>query len=164
MTEQAIDKVKLANWIRGLVAHEIDRAKKEIMAEIKAAKTPRPRKPRADGFEDVWKLLQRGGRDEAEKAYIKAVQNGATKEQLMASIQAHHKFEWNGRSKDKIPHLSTFLNRGYYKTNVTLKPVKIAPVVPTCKCGRILNSGERQSGICLACEYKAKLENERTGQ
>ena len=35
---------------------------------------------------------------------------------------------------------------------------------PRCKCGRILNSGEKQVGMCLTCEYQEKLEKERTGQ
>ena len=171
MTElEAIKKIidEHERRIAVLESNKLDKKKlKEyIDSMIKSKRKQRPRKPRVDGFEEVWAELPRGGRDGAERAYIKAIESGATMEQIISSIKVHKQVEWKGRPKDKIPHLSTFLNQGYHKTEIHSPQKKNLDIY--CRCGRLYQDGDKKSyGMCSVCHFEQKkieIENERAGE
>ena len=134
------EKRKLADWIRKLVKDEVDKA---------MSKPKRQKKDYPTNFDSVWKIHPKGGKDAAFNAYKKIDHEKWPDLYLIGSISDHKKTEWKDRPADKLPHLSTFLNGGYYKTEI--KTVRKQDSRRRCGCGAYALDGQDKCAKCQ-CE------------
>ena len=118
------------------------------------SKTPRTKKEYTDAYEFVWQRHPKGGKDAGYNAYKKIDHNVWTDDTIAQSLIDHQKSEWKGRPSDKIPHLSTFLNGGYYKTEIK---VKSKAVRSRChSCGGIQTDDRKNDMFCFDCDFKER--------
>ena len=158
---QALSKIvdELEHRIAHLEANQVDKVllKAFIIKLISdKIKPKRVKKEYTDDYELVWKAHPRGGKDYGQQAYKKIDHATWTDAMIIQSLKDHKCVEWKGRAKDKIPHLSTFLNGGHYKTEIKTKQKTRRA---TCQsCGRMQTDDRKIERLCVECEYKERCE------
>ena len=141
------EKRKLADWIRKLVKDEVDKA---------MSKPKRQKKDYPANYEELWSAWlditgRPAGKDAGLKAYTATDFNHEMypNSALIKSIKAYMQTEWHGKDKAYIPHLSKFLNQGYYKAEI--KTVRKADTRRRCGCGAYALDGQDKCAKCQ-CE------------
>ena len=72
-----------------------------------------------EGFSAFWSIYPRKiARRYCEKLWVKLNPSTELSARIVQSVEEHIMSEWQGRSRDKIPHPSTFLNQGRWEDEI----------------------------------------------
>lgn len=93
------------------------RGDEDGLFEVPAAPPPKPPAP-PEGFTEWWSAYPRKvGKRDAERAYSRALKDGATAPVLMAGLRAQLA-DFRSRPADKVPHPTTWLNGARWEDEV----------------------------------------------
>ena len=109
-------------------------------------------------FDQFWKNYpKKTGKVKARESFDRIKPTEELFASILAAIdQQKSSTQWRNENGRYIPNPATWLNQGRWDD----EPVKTERAVqkaPRCKCGKLLNSGERQDGICATCKFEGAV-------